>query len=60
MSDPKKEICSIRVIFPVMSDEQAIDCKKKIAASVVDIPEAQIHFSLMPIPVPNAASPQIR
>ena len=60
MEQPKKQVCSIRVIFPVKSDEQAIECKKKIETAVQDIPEAQIHFSLMPVPVSNAASPQIR
>ncbi len=50
MPTPKQEICSIRIMFPVESDEQAIDCKKKIAAIMKDIPEIQIYFSLMPAP----------
>lgn len=44
------EICSIRIIFPVNSDEQAIECKKKVQAALADMPEAQIHFTLMPKP----------
>jgi len=34
-------------MFPVESDEQAIEYKKKIAAILAEIPEAQIQFSLM-------------
>jgi len=45
------EICSIRIMFPVKSDEQAIDYKKKIAALLAEIPDAQIQFSLMSAPV---------
>lgn len=44
------ELCSIRIMFPVESDEQAIDYKKKIAALLAEIPEAQIQFSLMKAP----------
>ena len=41
------EICSIRIVFPVDSDEQAIEYKKKIAEVLSEIPDAQINFSLM-------------
>ena len=47
MEQPKKEICTIRIMFPVDSDEQAIEYKKKIAAVLAAIPEAQIQFGLM-------------
>lgn len=50
MAEPKKEICTIRIIFPVESDEHAIDCKKKINAIIADIPDAQIQFGLMTPP----------
>jgi len=55
MGDPEqktipKEICSIRIGFPVVSDEQAIEYKKKVTAVLADIPEVQIQFSLMPMP----------
>jgi len=55
MGDPEqkttpKEICSIRIGFPVESDEQAIEYKKKVTAVLADIPNVQIQFSLMPIP----------
>lgn len=41
------EICMIKIVFPVDSDEQAIEFKKKIAAILTEIPDAQIHFSIM-------------
>jgi len=47
---PPKEICSIRIGFPVTSDEQAIEYKKKISEVLSDIPFARIEFSLMPLP----------
>ena len=43
---PKLEVCTIRVMFPVQSDEHAIDCKKKVTAIFSEVPEAQIHFSI--------------
>ena len=54
MPDPKAEICTIRIMFPVKSDEQSIEYKKKITALLSEIPEAQIQFSLLnaPLPVP--------
>jgi len=52
MDKPEKEICSIRIMFPVNSDEQAIDYKKKISALLSEIPEANIQFSLVTAP-PN-------
>ena len=41
------QICSIRIMFPVSSDEQAIEYKKKISSLLAEIPDAQIQFSLM-------------
>ena len=52
MGEPKRDICSIRIMFPVESDEQAIDCKKKIAVLLAEIPDAQMQFSLMNAPKP--------
>lgn len=45
-----KEICSIRIMFPVTSDEQAIEYKKKIGDILSDIPTAFIEFSIKTIP----------
>ncbi len=50
MDKPKQDICTIRILFPAVSDEQAIDCKKKIAALLADISDSQIHFALVPTP----------
>ncbi|KKL05719.1 hypothetical protein LCGC14_2603230 [marine sediment metagenome] len=44
------EICTIRIVFPVITDEEAIEVKKKIEAALADKPNAQIHFALMPQP----------
>lgn len=44
------EMCTIRVAFPVESDEQAIEYKKKIADVLAPIPDAQIQFGLMSLP----------
>ncbi|GAI62340.1 unnamed protein product [marine sediment metagenome] len=60
MEQPKQEVCSIRIMFPVESDEQAIDCKKKIAAIISEIPDAHLQFNLSSLPVspviPNKTS----
>ncbi|MBA7522239.1 hypothetical protein ES705_14357 [subsurface metagenome] len=49
-----KQVCSIRIMFPVVTDEQAIEYKKKISDVLADIPQARIEFSLSTIPIrPN-------
>jgi len=52
----KQEVCSIRIMFPVMSDAEAIEYKKKITALLSEIPDAQIQFSLtsMPLKAPTS------
>ena len=47
MEKVPKEICTIRIIFPVESDEQAIEVKKKIAETLSGIPDIQIQFMIM-------------
>jgi len=42
----QREVCSIRIMFPVESDEQAIEYKKKISAILADNPQVRIEFSL--------------
>jgi len=56
MDQDKQEICSIRIMFPVNSDDEAIAYKKKIAAILSEIPDAQIQFSLMQTPPPPDAN----
>lgn len=46
-----QEICSMRIMFPVTSDEQAIEYKKKINAVLSDIPNARIEFTLSSVPI---------
>ncbi|MBA7526368.1 hypothetical protein ES705_18530 [subsurface metagenome] len=53
----KLEVCTIRIMFPVVSDEQAINCKKKIKEILSDIPEVNTQFSLMDMPA-NLPPPQ--
>jgi len=50
MPDEKKEICTLRIMFPVDTDEQAIEYKKKISLILSEIPEAQIQFGLTSMP----------
>jgi len=53
------EVCSIRISFPVDSDDQAIEYKKKISEVLAPIPTARIEFTLQTVPIPmkpNASS----
>ena len=45
------QVCSIRIGFPVETDEQAIEYKKKISEVLAPIPNARIDFSLMSVPI---------
>lgn len=56
---PKQEVCSMRIVFPVTSDEQAIGYKKKITALLSEIPEAAIQFSLMSGRPPMPSMPNV-
>jgi hypothetical protein len=49
MTEPtiNKQVCSIRIMFQVDTDEKAFDCKKKIATLFTDNPDVHITFSLM-------------
>jgi len=42
------EMCTIRIIFPVESDEQALSVKKRIRETLGDIPNVQVHFAIVP------------
>lgn len=56
-----KELCTIRVMFPVMSDEQALEVKKRLSDVLADIADTQVHFSLSTIPKePTANANRIR
>jgi len=56
----KQEVCQIRIMFPVETDEQAIEYKKKIAEILSDKPDAQIHFAISSIPPAMSNGPPIR
>lgn len=47
---PPNEICTLRIMFPVVSDAQALEVKGKIATVLKDIAGSQIHFAIMPNP----------
>lgn len=59
MGEPKKQICSIRIMFPAESDEQAIEYKKKITELLSEIPESNIQFGLMTDPSRNPTNARI-
>lgn len=48
----KGEVCTIRIMFPVTSDEQAIDYKKKIANVLSDNDDVVVDFRLSTLPAP--------
>lgn len=52
MEQGKMEICTIKIMFPVESDEKAIEYKKKITDILSDVPDATIQFSLMAARLP--------
>ncbi len=40
------QLCTMRIAFPVETDDQAIAIKKKISEILADVPDAQVNFSL--------------
>ena len=53
MAKDSSEICTIRIVFPVESDEKAIEYKRKIKDVLSDISDVQIHFAIMSARSPN-------
>lgn len=47
MDDQNKEYCIIKVMFPVASDEQAFDCKKKMQAIISGIAGSRTDFRII-------------
>ena len=47
MGKPEKQLCTIRIMFPIDSDEAAIGLKKAISEMLAEMPDAQIQFGLM-------------
>ena len=50
MPQDKSQICTLRIMFPVTSDEAAIEAKHKVEAALADVPDATIQFALMAAP----------
>ena len=50
MEQPKKEVCTIRIMFPVQSDDEALEAKKKIAEVLSDVPDVNFQFSITNMP----------
>jgi len=46
MDQPKKEVCSITIMFPVTSDEQALDIKTKVSELVKDVEGVRFDFRI--------------
>lgn len=57
MDNDKKELCTIRIMFPVESDNQAMGVKKQITSTLSDIEGVQIQFTLMGMPDGNVLRP---
>ena len=50
MDSESKELCTMRIMFPVESDDKAVQAKKQVTEALKDIEDVQIHFALMPTP----------
>ncbi|GAH58387.1 unnamed protein product [marine sediment metagenome] len=60
MVNEQKQVCTLRIMFPVNSDEQAIAAKKRIAEALKDDEHVQIHFALIPSPEGAIGVPSVR
>jgi len=52
-TEPKEkpqELCSIKIMFPVETDEQAIQYKQAIGSVLATIPNAKVEFTLLSFP----------
>lgn len=52
MERDKREVCTIRIMFPVDTDQQAIEYKKKIGEVLSSKPDAMIEFKLTNLSIP--------
>lgn len=52
-----KEVCTIRIVFPVTSDEQALKYKRSIQDVLSDVPDALVHFAITPMAGHTALRP---
>lgn len=45
-----KQVCTISVIIPGATDDEAIAMKKKVSAALVDTPDARVDFRIAKVP----------
>jgi len=57
MDEVNKEICVIKAMFAVDSDEQAFVCKKKMREVLKDIPDVQLDFRIIGGKLPMPQNP---
>ena len=50
MPKDQREVCTIQIMFPIDTDEEALAVKKKIAEVLADNKDAQIRFSIVDMP----------
>lgn len=50
MAKDQKQMCTIRIMFPVSSDEEAIVYKKNITEALKDVPDVHMQFILVGTP----------
>lgn len=56
MSNPAKQLCSINIMFPIQSDDEAIEVKKKIQDILSTIADCKFDFRIVSMPVnPNVS-----
>jgi len=48
---PKQEICSIRIMFPVSSDEHALIIKRNITDMLKDTSDVSMQFTISNMPM---------
>lgn len=50
METPKKELCTIRIMVQVESDEEALAIKRKVTEALKGNENAQVQFMLTSVP----------
>ena len=48
---PNPEICTLRIMFPVESDQKAIEIKRKIQDVLGDTTDVRIEFGIIQAPM---------
>jgi len=49
-NEASKEVCTLTIAFPVTSDDEAIEVKKKVAAMLSGKPDTMIDFRMRMVP----------